>query len=738
MNRRTSNDDDYEEDREEKDVYELERLKREEDEDDEENTYVSLSYVGYSDSEMNDGCMGHRRDTRCYRFVKSLYWCKPMAINCYNKSRFSFRRYKRNATNLLSETIRYKKLALIVVAYVFLSALCGVLQIRIYKQLLIYAYVHEIVITTVVQCAFILPISISWWCWNKGLSIYREGFKKQHDSSNRGTGAAWSDVTIDVNEDDYNDKNEPEKTKTVSDDNARRKNVYVAPDVFTSSDARFYTCVSLFSFVAGAFKVLPIMILPSMLMILMDQFGLIFMMAISFAYLGRKYDKIQLLCVALVALGVLIEIIPDYEESIGFAKDMSHDFFWRNTIYHDYNASVNHLYHFNDGNAIEGKNTLLFREHFTNGSVFDLSRCLKTQNVSIDADEKYSYSFYQKAIENESLKWWRDNNVAFLICIFLAIFSSFPDCLSYAVMEKFWRMRDAVSQSTSKLRNDRIRSLEVASKIVVFKLIWVTMLWPFFYLPNLHLGGYHYLKYGSYCSFDNLFYDVHGVVTNKTVVGDNSTADARVTSVRLDGDYVNENIGYPGPYPGTMERNVISAYWECSPWRNGIDCQNMLQLTMLYCLLDFVQYVLHVKIIRDTTNANLAWLLGIVRIGISDVIFSIPLIAGVVFSSFRYYDILSLMVITCATLVFWFHKYQGDDDEDNVRYDDKNDDALSKNDDEDMKKLKETIERVKDMCDDREPRSSYESNEQVVDDASSLSTSTKSRKTHIVFTDDEF
>ena len=686
----------------------------------------------------------------------------------------------------LRDAMRFKILIVTVVSYVFLSALCNVIQMRIYKQLLIYAYVHEILIATALQCAVIIPFLFLRWCWVKCRYVYENNIRKRTYETD-GIEKEWSKSSVEINvrgasggdcfrcddEDEYED------------DSRKVPVERIFADRCTATETRFYLFTSFFSFVAGGFRVLPIMILPSMLMVFMDQFGLIFMMAISATYLGRKYDKVQLLCVVLIALGLIIEIIPDYEESMGFAKDISHDFFWRNTIYHDHNASINHFYRLDrdftkegddgGGGGVEyGKNTLLFRERFVNASVFDLSRCLKTQNVSLNVDEEYSYSFYKKALENESLKWWRENNVAFLICIFLAIASSFPECLSYAIMEKFWKVRAyarACVKSHAESRSQRgfvisdgdvegkidenyylsgLGGFEMASKIVAFKLIWVAMLWPFFYLPNLNLGGYHYLKYGSQCSFDALYYDVRGVLShNDSAVPAgidskyNDTSIAKITSVWLEGDHTNENVKYP--VSGT-NGNIAFAYWECSPWRNGISCENMMYLTAIYCVLDFAQYVLHVKIIRDTTNANLAWLLGIIRIGISDAMFSIPIIAGGVFSSFRYFDILSLMIITCATLIFWLHKYQRDDDDE--------DDFLNADlmhlydDDEEDKKVTRMRGRNKDHYEGTSPDASFHTGMSTDDVNVTLddghfksrrkkTTAYRKNNTSVVFTDEE-
>jgi hypothetical protein len=301
-------------------------------------------------------------------------------------------------------------------------------------------------------------------------------------------------------------------------------------------------------------------------------------------------------------------------------------------------------------------------------------------------------------------------------------------------MEKFWRIRDRAIRSSSAFRSKKTdaKTLEIASKIVIFKLIWVVATWPFFYLQNANLGGSHYLKYGSRCSFDNLYYDVRIVVPNDTFFGNETKF--KISSVRLDGDHANENVNRPtySSPGGPIENTVISAYWECSPWRNGIDCENMLKLTLCYCLLDFLQYFLHVKIIRDTTNANLAWLLGIIRIGISDVIFSIPLISGAVFSSFRYFDVLSLLVVICATLVFWFHKYREENDD--VDTENKN---FNRSDRDARREKKLTkIESMRENDVDIESSLSFV---QRKDKDANLEKTTKKKMhtTHLVLTDDE-
>ena len=667
----------------------------------------------------------------------------------------------------LKKTTKYKSLMISVTAYVILSALCNVVQMRMYKQLLIYSYVHEIIVATAVQCSLLIPLLFVWGCGVRAYKFYannvsrkpRAGATIQGEEGSFGFYDGGAKMKVSRRHEKEMVGSEKKRTQKRHHHHHHHHHHHRirhcesaeirSKDRYTSSSIRFYFTVSFLSFVSGALKVLPIVVLPSMFVVMVDQFGLAFMMLVSVWYLGRKYDKVQILCIVLIALGLIVEMIPDYEESLTYAKDMSHDFFWRSTVYHDYNASTNHFYRNHKGSVFavdeydyaRGKSTLLFREKFVNASLFDLSRCLKYNNVSIVADEAYSYSFYKKALENETLKWWKDNNVAFVVCAFLAVSSSLPECMSYAIMEKFWKINERRSASEKEEgeeekeeeeeekeedctidevgggggkekdeENLSMGSFEISAKIVAFKLIWVMLAWPFFYLDNQKWGGYHYLKYGSQCSFDNLYYDAYGINYSDENDGNvnNGTAGSKITFVRLDGDGTNEELDakYKSPsYSEGNNNNIVSAYWECSPWRNGITCENMLYLTLIYCAVDFAQYVLHVKIIKDTTNANLAWLLGIVRIGISDAMFSIPVIAGAVFSDFRYFDVLSLLIVVCSTFIFWLHKYQDpyeeDDDEDE---DDEDDDGNYKRmEDERTENHKTRMECVQYMYDSDEP-----------------------------------
>lgn len=787
-----------------------------------------------------------------YAFFQEVYARSARAANCIGLCKHSCLYAERERSFFMSSVKRFKYVILLALLYTILSALQGVIQIRIYKQMLVYSFVHEIIVVTFLQCTLILLAMTVWFILKK---LY-EGARIICDPS-RYTRKSQFDIDMNnlpqeeeeeeeeglefENEDEYDFENTfQSKVSTVY---GRRFIKAMKPDYCTRSNVRFYVASSFLHILVGVLRVAPIMVLPPILIILMKQVGLIFMVVVSYLYLKQRYDKIQLLCILLIAVGILQDILPDYDESVKHSQSISHDFFWRNTIYHNFDETpINHMHHYIENvmfsppsssssslsynmslppevdTFVKNGQSFLFRGHFLNGTVFDLSRCLSTYNITVEADETLSFTKYQAALNHYNLDWWMAHNVSFVICVLVAMVATLPECFHYAMMEKFWKIprrhlrghtfatsrsgeahtiqattttkkaallrwlfgaylstkcfgvsadykaldydefydyrgvdadkeiinddpietftadgetkekrsigkrtidnmddknneqediilyegaTDTLSSSTQRrpsssgreqqdftssftynqglwaqvrAQDAYVSSVRVAINVILYKVMWALICLPFFFIVSEDLGGHNFLKNGVLCSFDALYYTVAGIFHQ------GSSSEFDITSIHLEekdmgplynnltrfGEMVTQHIdlspfGFSTPSDGAINLNGNDslvqerAYMECSPWRNGLDCQHMLVLTFVICIIDILQYILYVKICRDTVSANLVWFLGIIRLGLANIILSLPTIAGAVFTEFRFFDIMSLAVITCGALIFWFH-----------------------------------------------------------------------------------
>jgi hypothetical protein len=668
-------------------------------------------------------------------------------------------------TAALSKVRRFQGAAFVAVLYVASSALCSVLQIRIYKQLLVYSYVHEIVITTAIQTSIILPLAALWCVYVKCSELWsgRYGGERgserapgsggddridfvnivvaetygvsdtsssssassyedegNENSSFETSGYGDSNVTLDYVDTDYAVFNvasssavpDDRATEDPTDDGTKsssrpstitstRKD-YGLPDAFTKSSFRFYASVSLLQLISGGMYVLPVMMLPSILMVLMDQFGLFPMVAVAIWYSGRTYNRTQAVCICLVAAGLLVSIIPDYVDSYKYfavgtdanasyydLESREHDAFWKSMPFSGRYGREDEFAR-SDGTG-DSDASLLGTLKYANSSDFDLSRCFSFfyKGVPFYPGNNVSDLRYSSFVESFSLSWWKNSYAAFAFCIVLAAFSSVPECFSYAIMEKYWGLSTRTHRDKSGEEGGRwlgplaktastgmAKSVYIAAGLLFFRMAWVMMILPLFFLSNDKLGGRNYLAQGAACSMETLRYEAWGDASMDFNVSRFNGTDPRVLFYKMPGDpskaLTSETlVGGLGGGGDWWLRNagegsvlkIHSGLWECSAWRNGLDCAGMLSLTMVYCLADFIRTALRVKLLRDTSHAILVWLLEIARIGVSDIMFSAPLVSGPVYSDVRYFDVLSLAIVAMSTGLFWMHREETFDGE---------------------------------------------------------------------------
>lgn len=664
----------------------------------------------YTEDEIEQNCCGKRRPNRCYSCVKRCHFCFPL---CYNLRGYTKYYTKSGFKYFINNCIKYKYLIFLSLLYAITSALCTLLKIRIYKQMLIYSFVYELVVSNLMQFVFMLPIAVFCSCaplFNKFASFFYakknntdeiENNKSENKRNEIMENTGDIEINLIVNEeipskrrgnkkrntkgmkddDDNNSDNdgkiisssseegeEGESTNNELIEKSTKKYEHVSTCYFTSSETKICILISFLNVINSTMKVLPIMILPPILITMLNQFGLIFILLLSFLFINRKCDVIPTLCVIVITMGLFQSIVPDTTEALNYSKDFSHDLFWRNTIYHNFNETpINHMRHIFDDpsqytkqfelishdqfdiqsiynissssndnkNAI--KNTVIYKGHYLNSSILDLSNCLSRYNLSIEQDESLTYEKYYSAVNQIDVVWWKKYHISFYFCITLALLSTLPESSIYIFLEKYWKLKKKTLLSSPKITNESCLSpslsgcelLFMVFKTTFFKLLWILIFLPLFSLSNPNWGYYHYFKYGMDCSFDNLYYIVIGKIM------ENGHVD--VESIKMEGDYL-EN-----------------SYWECSPWRNGLNCYNMNYMTIFSCFLEIILHVLYLKIISLTTNAKFTWLLGIIKVGIINILFSIPVVSGSLFVEYRYYDILSLITIFCATFVYWFY-----------------------------------------------------------------------------------
>jgi hypothetical protein len=667
-------------------------------------------YLSYDDSEYvkRERCFGHRRETRAYAFCLNMY-CLLVCLNNVFIKRLGLGGLKKKLTNLLEN----KGILLSGTGYIVVSSIVMVLKIRIYKNMLVYSFVHHLLVNSFLQALLISPgvlFYLAYYRLSASSSPFFSCFGSRRDENalfftaeeRRSCCDPFScpedpvyDRTVDVSRGGtiyFNVKSKNNKSTNVM-SSSRSSFVKDEPpptisskDCFVASRNGFTIFSAFVWLLVGTLRVLPDMVLPPILLVLSNQFGLFFMVLISRFYSKRKFDKVQLLCLFMITVGLLQDVIPDAEQSLDFSKNYAHDFFWRNTVYHvgktngsgDEEKKATQMNLFNlksiknttidyglprlphDESSpadIEYKDSVLFTGHFVNGSIFDLTQCLNNFNVSLQLDQKTSFKKYEEAVYKYDAAWWEANDVAFVISVILALLATLPDCFGYATMEKFWKTqhdddddenngvvgeeREGVEGEGGKvstlkrcfLGNDLKVDTQwgvFVCKTIYYKALLASFSLPFFMISNENFGNYHYLKYGVYCSFDTLNYVVRGI--------GNVSSYYNITSIGLEGDATNRS------------------YWECSPWRNGLNCDGMKYYTFILAALDLVQYALYVKLIKDTSDAKATWLLSIVKIGVTNVLFSVPILAGSLFVSYRYYDFLSLIIVSCATLIYWMHR----------------------------------------------------------------------------------
>lgn len=570
-----------------------------------------------------------------------------------------------------------------------------------------------------------------------------------------------------------------------------------SPDFFTSSPTRFYIAFSMCFSISGLCKVLPTLVFPSTMMITVEQLGTIVMVLVSYFYLGKRYRMAQFLFLIVVLMGILINVVPEYENTLHVASNASHDFFWRTTVYNNDKSPYNYVRrlerdavsgkYFLDGVAskedfvIDGNDDknrmLIFVREYVNSSVMDLSKCLAGENSSLYEDEKHSYYDLRKHIEDSNLKWWKTNNVGFYLALFMATFSVYPAVFAFAILQKrlavlgsrkngvdgegfdyegssVVRESDVYSGTPpssefSPSANERIASpsafdvfsrrrrtkkwnfsaggknenrfccpkvkeaVRIATGVTAVKLLIVAFFLPMFFFSNAKVGGYHYVNYGAQCSFSALKYELKGTLlndveenvtkgwssgeasspessTNGTIEGlpegngkDGDVYGAFWTSI--EGDFeeessydfeawkkyfkniLNANHGEDEPdshqerdneeekdqFPHLTNRIPGYAYWECSPWRNGVYCDEAWKLTLLLCLTDALKLASQIYVVSLTWNSGVIWVFGVLGSIIGDSLLSIERVSGPMFSSGGYYNPISCVVVFLGALGFW-------------------------------------------------------------------------------------
>ena len=462
------------------------------------------------------------------------------------------------------------------VSYLLLSGLCAVLQTRIFKQLLIYSFLYETFASPVFQ--FVLVGII--------LVIYRGLYVPLHSFSHRDGTTATTTTTCSGS----CERDEWELTGRL----------------------KAYFLMSVLISVSDAASVLPQIVLPSMLIVLISQFGLVVMMVTSYFLLGKRYGWVHYLAVCVVCLGMMVEIVPDYNAEISLSNSNN-------------NTTV----------ATDPVGTIFGEEYFHDRYA---KRCVANYNATVwdkqkdDTDHRYHVDIMKGAVNASDISfspfWWRGSGWAFAGCIVMLISSLVPACWSYAILEK-------IHTGTSRTevvggRSTTTNTFETVFWVIVCRCIISIFILPLFIVFSTNGGtggggGDAYFYRGWQCVFESIF------LRNETTTTTTTTVASITTS----------NVTAPPLY----------SYWECSFWKRGVDCGDMFLLSSVYLVLDLLQYYLHIELIGKM-GANTAWFYGMLKTGISDVGFSIPSLAGSTYSSTKYYDMLSFLTVACGVALF--------------------------------------------------------------------------------------
>lgn len=89
-----------------------------------------------------------------------------------------------------------------------------------------------------------------------------------------------------------------------------------------------------------------------------------------------------------------------------------------------------------------------------------------------------------------------------------------------------------------------------------------------------------------------------------------------------------------------------------SNWEVEAQCSGVLTVFIGFMLLNLVCNITSVILLK-LSNADAAWITGLIRIGISDVSFSIRNIAGIAYQPLKDYDVMAAAIVSLGTATYW-------------------------------------------------------------------------------------